>query len=149
MLIYSHSRLATYENCPQQYKLRYVDRIRLPEGSEEGIEAFLGSRVHDALEKLHKEFLLTRTNAQLKDLQKEVLSRIKTIEKDTKFVSIESNLCDWCEFPEFCPAKKHEYKVQTLHMGRCIGIEYGEACTYFKNIDCRQRCRIPANLRTY
>ncbi|MFA4829763.1 MAG: PD-(D/E)XK nuclease family protein [Thermodesulfovibrionales bacterium] len=260
MPIYSNSRLATYENCPQQYKLRYIDRVELPEGAEEGIEAFLGKRVHEALEKLHKELILTklnsldellgyyksewdknwhgnvvvvkkgftkdhyqnagkeaitnyynrhqpfnqsrtlateqlitfkidnytirgfidrlsqpergmyeihdyktsgslpsqnkfdndrqlalyhigikekypdakdirliwhylifdkeflsmRTDAQLKDLQKEVVSLIRTIEKDTKFEPNESNLCSWCDFPEYCPAKKHEYKVQEL-----------------------------------
>ncbi len=259
MPVYSHSRLATYETCPQQYKLRYIDRIQPPEG-EEGIEAFLGSRVHETLEKLHKELILTklnsleellgyykdlweknwhenvvivkkgftkdhykdagkeaitnyykrhhpfnqtktlatehlltfkidnytirgfidrlsykskgvyevhdyktsgtlpsqdkldndrqlalyqigikekfrdakdirliwhyllfdkefmsqRTDAQLRDLRKEVLSIIKTIEKDKKFEPEESNLCDWCEYPEYCPAKKHEMKVQDL-----------------------------------
>lgn len=260
MPIYSNSRLATYENCPQQYKLRYIDKVELPEGAQEGIEAFLGSRVHEALEKLYKELILTklnslddllgyyknewdknwhenvvvvkkgftkdhyrntgkeaitnyykrhqpfnqsrtlateqlitfkidnyairgyidrlsqpercmyeihdyktsgslpsqdkfdndrqlalyhigvkekypdakdirliwhylifdkefastRTEAQLKDLQKEVVSLIKTIERDTKFEPSESNLCGWCDFPEYCPAKKHEYKVQEL-----------------------------------
>jgi putative RecB family exonuclease len=61
MPVYSHSKLATYENCPQKYKLQYIDRIELPEGSE-GIEAFLGSRVHDVLEKLYKELILTKMN---------------------------------------------------------------------------------------
>ena len=56
MPVYSHSKLATYENCPQKYKLQYIDRIELPEGSE-GIEAFLGSRVHDVLEELHKDLM--------------------------------------------------------------------------------------------
>lgn len=37
MPVYSHSKLSTYETCPQQYKLRYIDRIEPPEG-EEGIE---------------------------------------------------------------------------------------------------------------
>jgi len=259
MPVYSHSRLATYENCPQKYKLQYIDRIELPEGGE-GIEAFLGSRVHDVLEKLYKELILTKVNtledllayfkdewdrnwhgnvvivkkgftkdhyrnagkesitnyykrhqpfnqsktlateqlltfkiddytirgfidrlsqtskgiyeihdyktsgslpsqdkldndrqlalyqigisekfrdtknirliwhylifdkefrsarsdAQLKDLKKQIVSLIKTIEKDKKFEPIESNLCDWCEYPEYCPAKKHEMKVQDL-----------------------------------
>jgi putative RecB family exonuclease len=259
MPVYSHSKLATYENCPQKYKLQYIDRIELPEGGE-GIEAFLGSRVHDVLEKLYKELILTKMNtledllayfkdegdrnwhgnvvivkkgftkdhyrnagkesitnyykrhqpfnqsktlateqlltfkidnytirgfidrlsqtskgvyeihdyktsgslpsqdkldndrqlalyqigikekfrdakdirliwhylifdkeftstrsyAQLKDLRKEVVSLIKTIEKDKKFEPEESNLCDWCEYPEYCPAKKHEIKVQDL-----------------------------------
>jgi len=263
---YSHSKLSAYENCPQQYKLRYIDRIELPEGME-GIEAFLGSRVHEALEKLHKELILTklnsleellkyyesvwdknwnedtiaivkrdytkdhyknagreaitnyykryhpfnqsktlateqlitfkiedytiqgyidrlshngkgiyeihdyktsgyllsqekfdndrqlalyqigikekfkdakdvrliwhyllfdkeftsiRTDAQLKDLKKEILSLIKTIEKDTVFTPVESNLCDWCEFPEYCPARKHEIKVQELPLNKYL-----------------------------
>lgn len=259
MPVYSHSKLATYENCHQKYKLQYIDRIEISEGGE-GIEAFLGSRVHDVLEKLYKELILTKMNtledllayfkdewnrnwhgnvvivkkgftkdhyrnagkesitnyykrhqpfnqsktlateqlltfkidaytirgfidrlshqgegvyeihdyktsgylpsqdkidsdrqlalyqigikekfrdakdikliwhylifdkefrsarsdAQLKDLRKQIVSLIKTIEKDTKFVPIESNLCDWCEYPEYCPAKKHEIKVQDL-----------------------------------
>jgi putative RecB family exonuclease len=259
MPTYSHSRLSTYENCPQQYKLKYIDRIKTPE-AEEGIEAFLGSRVHDVLEKLYKELILTKLNTlddllnfyrtewgknwhenviivkknftkdhyhdtgleainnyykrhypfnqsktlsteqlitfkiegytiqgyidrlsnvadgvyeihdyktsgslpsqekidsdrqlalyhigiqekfrdakdvilkwhylvfdkefsssrsedQLKDLRKEVICLIKTIEKDTSFKPIESNLCDWCELDVYCPAKKHEIKVQDL-----------------------------------
>lgn len=260
MPTYSHSRLATYENCPQHYKLRYIDKIRFEDGEEEGIEAFLGSRVHDVLEKLHKELILSklnsvedllayyrdewdknwhknvvivkkgfkkehyrsagkeaiagyyrrhhpfnqsktlateqlitfkidgyaiqgyidrlsyrnkgiyeihdyktsgtlpsqskfdedrqlalyqigikekfrdakdirliwhyllfdkeftseRTETQLKDLKKQVVSLIKTIEKDSRFEPIESNLCGWCEYPDFCPAKRHEIKVKDL-----------------------------------
>ena len=49
---YSHSRLSCYENCPFQYKLRYVDRAQAPLGTT--IEAFVGSRVHDALEWLYR-----------------------------------------------------------------------------------------------
>jgi len=47
MPVYSHSRIGTFENCPRQYKLKYIDRIQLPEGKT-GVEAFLGSRVHEA-----------------------------------------------------------------------------------------------------
>lgn len=54
MPVYSNSKLATYENCPQQYKLKYIEPVKLPEGGE-WIEAFLGSRVHKTLEKLHKD----------------------------------------------------------------------------------------------
>jgi putative RecB family exonuclease len=265
MPTYSNSRLATYENCPQQYKLRYIDHIKPPE-EEEGIEAFLGSRVHETLEKLYRELLLTKLNSlddslayyhsqweknwhknvvvnkkgfapdhyrnagkeaitnyykryspfnqsktlstelsvnfkidnyniqgfidrlshngdgiyeihdyktsgslptqdrldndrqlglyqigvkerfrdakkisliwhylifdkefistrsdgQLKDLRKGVLSLIKTIEKDTKFSPLETKLCDWCEYPEYCPAKKHEAKVETLPLNKYL-----------------------------
>jgi putative RecB family exonuclease len=257
MPTYSNSRLTTYEDCPQRYKLKYKDQIK---PSEEGIEGFLGLRVHETLEKLYKELLLTKLNsldelleyynsqwkknwhekvlvrkkeyttghyfdtgrkaisdyykryspfnqsktlsteyninfkiddititgkidrlshngdgfyeihdyktsgslpaqdkldkdwqlgvyqigvkekfrdakeinliwhylifdkeftstrsdAQLEDLKKGVLSLIKTIEKETIFSPKESHLCDWCEYTEYCPAKKHEIKVEAL-----------------------------------
>ena len=50
-MIYSHSRLSCYENCPFQYKLKYVDRVKSTLGTT--IEAFVGSMVHDALEWLY------------------------------------------------------------------------------------------------
>jgi len=258
MPIYSNSRLATYESCPQQYKLRYLDKIKI-EGYQT-IEQFLGSRVHDTLEKLYKDLILTKLNslnellgyfqfnwdrewrddivivrqgytkahyrdsgkkclthyynryqpfdreitiateypvnleldgykltgfidrlshdgkggyqihdyktggrlpsareleedrqlalyqigiqqnfrdakridlvwhylmfdqemvsrrspAQLKDLKKQIVWLIKTIEKDTKFQPRESALCDWCEYPDFCPAKAHQRKTAEL-----------------------------------
>ena len=52
MPLYSHSRLGTYENCPFQYKLRYVDRLKPILGNS--IESFMGSMVHDSLEWLYK-----------------------------------------------------------------------------------------------
>jgi putative RecB family exonuclease len=280
MPVYSHSKLATYENCPQKFKLQYIDRIELPEGGE-GIEAFLGSRVHDVLEKLYKELILTKMNSledllayfkdewdrnwhgnvvivkkgftkdhyrnsgkesitnyykrhqpfnqsktlsteqlltfkiddytirgfidrlsqtskgtyeihdyktsgslpsqdkldndrqlalyqigikekfrdakdirliwhylifdkefrsarsdtQLKDLRKQIVSLIKTIEKDTKFDPVESNLCDWCEYPEYCTAKKHEMKVQDLPPNKYLkekGVSLVNKYAFFK-----------------
>jgi putative RecB family exonuclease len=50
MPVYSHSRLSSFETCPLQYELRYIRKIRK---DEEGIEAFLGSRFHEAMEKLY------------------------------------------------------------------------------------------------
>jgi len=54
MPTYSHSQLSTYETCPHQYKLAYIDKIEV---ETEGIEAFMGSRVHDALEKLYRDLM--------------------------------------------------------------------------------------------
>ena len=54
MATYSHSQLSTYETCPHQYKLAYIDKI---EAETESIEAFMGSRVHDALEKLYRDLM--------------------------------------------------------------------------------------------
>lgn len=61
---YSPSRLSTYENCPLKYKFQYVDRIKR---DTEGIEAFLGSRVHETLEKLYSDLKYRKENT-LEDL---------------------------------------------------------------------------------
>jgi len=264
---YSNSRLSTYETCPQQYKLSYIDKVDVEEF--EGIESFLGSRVHETLAKLYKDLVLGKLNTleellayykgvwlkewysgvqvvkkgftkehyfvngkkvlakyyrryqpfdqtstiqteymigfdlegyritgfldrlshdgrgtyeihdyktsgslpnqshldedrqlalyqigvqqrfkdirkvrllwhyllfdqelssersetQLADLKKQVLSLIKTIEKDEKFVPNEGPLCDWCAYPEYCPAKGHEIKVADLPPNKYLNDE--------------------------
>jgi len=64
MPIYSHSQLSTYEQCPLKYKLNYRDKIKR---DIEGVEAFLGSRVHDTLKKCYDDARLTKVNS-LNDL---------------------------------------------------------------------------------
>src|SRR3989339_725529 len=55
MVIYSHSRLSSFEQCPLKFKYRYIDKI-IPE-IEKSIELHLGSSVHDALEWLYKSVI--------------------------------------------------------------------------------------------
>ena len=50
MTQYSHSRLSTFENCPRKFQFRYIDKIRT---EREGVEAFVGRRVHEILERLY------------------------------------------------------------------------------------------------
>ena len=57
MPLYSHSRLSTYEKCPLQYQYRYLDRIKR---DTQSIEAFLGNRVHEALEKLYRDLMQSK-----------------------------------------------------------------------------------------
>jgi putative RecB family exonuclease len=49
-LLYSHSRLSSFENCPKKFHFRYV--LQVPQDTE-GIEAFVGKRVHEVLERLY------------------------------------------------------------------------------------------------
>ena len=65
MTVYSHSRLSCFEQCPQKYKLNYIDKVETE--SEESIEAFLGSQVHEVLEKLYKDLKFQKENS-LEDL---------------------------------------------------------------------------------
>ena len=60
MKVYSHSRLSCYEQCPQKYKLQYIDKIETE--VEESIEAFLGVRVHETLEKLYRDLGYQKIN---------------------------------------------------------------------------------------
>lgn len=58
MATFSHSRLSSYETCPLRYKFAYIDRVKVE--SEDTIETFLGSRVHEALEKLYRSIQFER-----------------------------------------------------------------------------------------
>jgi putative RecB family exonuclease len=49
---FSHSRIETFETCPKKYEFTYL--LKVPRGPA-GVEAFLGSRVHEALEWLYGE----------------------------------------------------------------------------------------------
>ena len=54
---FSHSGLSSYEKCPAQFRIRYIDR---GDKQDEGIEDFMGKRVHEALEFLYNEILAGR-----------------------------------------------------------------------------------------
>jgi len=50
MRIHSHSSLGSFENCPRQYWYQYIGKP--PVERVDTIEAFLGTCVHETLEKL-------------------------------------------------------------------------------------------------
>jgi putative RecB family exonuclease len=61
-----------------------------------------------------QEMISYRSPAQIKDLKDETIQLIKTIERDDEFECRPSNLCDWCDFEQLCPARKHLFKVSNL-----------------------------------
>ena len=52
MSTFSHSRIESFETCPKKYEFCYL--LKVPRGPA-GIEAFMGNRVHEALEWLYGE----------------------------------------------------------------------------------------------
>ncbi len=46
-------------DLPPSIRLAYIEKIKT---ETEGIEAFMGSRVHDALEKLYRDLKVTKLN---------------------------------------------------------------------------------------
>ncbi|MFH0875686.1 MAG: PD-(D/E)XK nuclease family protein [archaeon] len=59
-MIYSHSRLSSFEQCPLKFKFNYIDQIETE--IEQSIEAFMGSLVHETLEKLYKDLKYEKKN---------------------------------------------------------------------------------------
>ena len=60
MKIYSPTQISTFEICPRRYRFRYIDRI---ESGVETVEAFMGKRVHEALEKLYRDLIFSKRNS--------------------------------------------------------------------------------------
>jgi putative RecB family exonuclease len=58
MTTFSHSRLSSYETCRLRYKFAYIDKVKVE--AEDTVETFLGSRVHEALEKLYRNLQFER-----------------------------------------------------------------------------------------
>lgn len=59
--VYSHSRLSTFEQCPLKFKYGYIDKLETD--TEGTVEAFLGSRVHEVLEKLYTDLKFEKQNS--------------------------------------------------------------------------------------
>lgn len=53
MPAFSHSRITSFENCPLHYKYQYIDHVEVEKTST--VEAFLGSRVHESLQRLYQD----------------------------------------------------------------------------------------------
>ena len=119
MPTYSHSQLSTYETCPHQYKLAYIDKIEV---ETEGIEAFMGSRVHDVLEKLYRDLKVTKLNS-LEELlgfyhqswEKNWNDMIQIVRKD---YSAE----DYCRLGEKCIANYFK-RYYPFDQGKTLGLE--------------------------
>ena len=57
---YSHSSLETFKQCSLKFKFNYITKPDIV--MKQGIEAFLGSCVHDTLEKLYKDLKFKKLN---------------------------------------------------------------------------------------
>lgn len=68
--MYSHSRLSCFEQCPFKFKLKYLDKVKAE--TSQGVEAFMGSMVHETLEKVYtdKKFEKVMTLEQVEDYLK-------------------------------------------------------------------------------
>ena len=119
MPTYSHSQLSTYETCPRQYRFAYIDKIEV---ETEGIEAFMGSRVHDALEKVYRDLKVTKLHTL-----EEVLSFYHQVwEKDwneiIRIVRKEYSAEDYRRLGEKCLTDYYK-RYYPFDQGKTLGLE--------------------------
>ncbi|CBE67945.1 MAG: PD-(D/E)XK nuclease family protein [Candidatus Methylomirabilis oxygeniifera] len=118
--IYSASRLSTYESCPLQYRFRYIDRIHR---TEESIEAYLGSRVHEALNALYRTLQLGG-EPSLSDLLKEYHWQWgQRWHNQVKIVKQDRSIDSYKELGERCLVNYYQAH-QPFNHGQILGLEY-------------------------
>ncbi len=119
MPTYSHSQLTTYETCPHQYKLAYIDKIKT---ETEGIEAFMGSRVHDALEKLYRDLKVTKLNSLEEILEFYHQSWERNWNDMVQIIRKDYTADDYKRLGERCIADYYK-RYYPFDQGKTIGLE--------------------------
>lgn len=89
MVVYSYSRLSTFEKCPLKFKFQYIDRLE-PD-IKETIEGFLGHKVHETLQWIYEE-VAKREIIKLDDvINNYVFAWNRDFNKEIKIVKEELN----------------------------------------------------------
>jgi putative RecB family exonuclease len=118
--VYSHSRLSTFERCPRRFFYRY--RAGLPPESE-SIEAFVGKRVHEVLERLYR----AAERGVVPSLP-QVLARYRQLFRDThdaervRIVRLEETLESYVALGEHC-LSNYYYDHYPFDGEETLGIE--------------------------
>jgi len=119
MPTYSHSQLTAYETCPHQYKFAYIDKIEV---ETESIEAFMGSRVHDALEKLYRDLKVTKLNTLEDILSFYHQSWEKNWNEMVQIIRKEYSAEDYRRLGEKCISDYYR-RYYPFDQGRTLGLE--------------------------
>ena len=118
MAIYSHSRLETFKKCPLQYKFQYIDKIKR---KEESIEAFLGSRFHEGMEKIYQNISFkTFTLNELLDFYEDIWN--KKYHDEIMIVNTERTAEDYKRIGNNCIMDYYN-RYYPFNQGKVLGIE--------------------------
>lgn len=121
MPVYSHSRLTSFEQCPKKFYFRYVKRPDVPEFK--GIEMFLGSVAHKALENLYRALLVSKVPAK-EDVVKDYHSVWeKEWGDDVTIVKEQYTADDYRRTGERCVADYYDKHHPFDGEGRILGLE--------------------------
>ncbi len=119
-MIYSASRLETYRQCPYKFKLTYIDHVS---SDLEGIEAFMGSRVHEALEKLYIDLKFCRKVSLVSLLEDYRQNWGKKWHESVRIVREGLTPDDYLALGEKC-IEDYYRRYQPFDQARTLGIEH-------------------------
>lgn len=68
-----------------------------------------------------RELVSSRSEERITNLIGETIRLIDEIEASEEFQPKESGACEWCEYPDLCPIRKHVYKVEALPANKYLG----------------------------
>ncbi len=119
MAVYSHSRIETFTTCPRKYAFCYLEKA--PKGPA-GIEAFMGSRVHEALEWLYDEVRACRSPSE-----DELVARFDAVwtaawSDDVRIVREERTAADYREIGQRALRDYHR-RYAPFDQGVTVGLE--------------------------
>jgi putative RecB family exonuclease len=118
--IWSHSRLASFEDCRRKFQYRYVLKIPTDTSS---IEAFVGKQVHDVLERLYRSVAEGRVPSLPKVIARyDQLFRDAYLPKKIRIVRSENPVEFYRELGEHCLVNYY-HEHYPFEGGQTIGIE--------------------------
>ncbi|MFQ5779845.1 MAG: RecB family exonuclease [Nitrospiria bacterium] len=119
-MIYSPSRLESYRQCPQKFKFTYIDQIP---SDTEGIEAFMGSRVHEALQKLYTDLRFCKSIPleELLDYYRQIWE--KEWHDEIRVVRAEMTPDEYLALGEKCLVDYYQ-RYHPFDQSRTLGIEH-------------------------
>lgn len=127
MPTYSPSKLSCYEKCPLQYQYHYIDKIKVER--VEGVEAFMGSMIHFALEELYSNVKLQKiltveevidfyNNEWNKEWHDEIYIAKKNLTKDNYFNKGKQAIEDY--YKSYFPFNQSAIVCTEMQMNFCL-----------------------------
>lgn len=117
---FSHSKIDSFESCKLKFKYRYIDRVKVE--IEDTIETYLGTRVHEALEKLYRDLRFERV-LSLEDLLEYFKKKWKVNWTDTiKIVNREYSSENYRKMGERF-IRDYFNRHEPFDIGKVIGLE--------------------------
>jgi len=120
MPLWSHSRIQAFQQCPRKYAFRYLEKPEVE--STDSIEAFLGSRVHEALEQLYRDVRMTKATSEAELLSEYEKLWLKHFHDGIRIVRRRYSAEHYYEVGRRC-LQDYFRRYQPFQHGRTLGLE--------------------------